>query len=247
MLKTNKKKIKKKKTMKNDILLFAVMFAVAWIGFGALKGHLQLPATDNTLPAATSPESANLIAEPNKTDAVKPSESPNVQQASTQLEKTKPTEGSASKTAQVNTDADVDADADAKTKTVAGSDNSLSSEEAIEQVLMDQMEAWNQGDLDGFMEAYWNDENLTFSGGGGTTVGFEDTYANYRDRYPEGQMGQIKFKDLKTEMVGKESAIVTGRFDHQLPDEDVQGNFSLVLKSFDGQWKIIHDHTSVAK
>ena len=241
MLKTNKKKIEKKTTMKNDILLFAVMFAVAWIGFGALKGHLQLPATDDATPAANSNAGANLIAEPNTNDKAKPSESPNVQQASTQLENVKPSDDSTSKTAQANTDADNEA------KSVSGSDDSLSSEEAIEQVLVDQIKAWNRGDLDGFMEAYWNDENLTFSGGGSTTVGYEDTYANYRDRYPDGQMGQIQFKDLKTEMVGEESAIVTGRFDHQLSDKDVEGNFSLVLKVFDGQWKIIHDHTSVAE
>ena len=222
--------------MKNDILLFAVMFAVAWIGFGALKGHLQLPAGDDTIPAAKSPAEDNLIAATKTDDTMEPAGSQGAKQ-----EKNKQIDRSKSKTAKVISTTD------GETENSADPDSSQSQEQVIEKVLMDQTQAWNRGDLDGFMEAYWKDENLTFSGAGGTTVGFEDTYANYRNRYPEGEMGRITFKDLKTEMVSEESAIVTGRFDHQLQDEDVRGNFSLVLKSFDGQWKIIHDHTSVAE
>ena len=109
------------------------------------------------------------------------------------------------------------------------------------------MQAWNQGDLDGFMEGYWNDEALIISGAGDTNLGWEATYANYRQRYPEGKMGKIRFKDLNTSMVEKKSAIVTGRFDHQLADKQVSGNFSLVMKMIDAHWKIILDHTSVAK
>ena len=234
MLKTNKKKIKKKKTMKNDILLFALMFAVAWIGFGALKDHLQLPTVENTVPAATNSQSANLIADMTADDSGNSTKSKSTQKENDSRADESRSDQAKSKTASA-------------TETALDSDSSQSPEQVIEQVLMDQTKAWNSGDLDGFMDAYWNNENLTFSGAGGTTVGYEDTYANYRDRYPEGKMGQISFKDLKTEMVGEESAIVTGRFDHQLPDEKVKGNFSLVLKILDGKWKIIHDHTSVAK
>ena len=222
--------------MKNDILLFAVMFAVAWIGFGALKGHLQLPAADSTTPASNNSESSNLIAEMDTEGASKPAGSQSAKQVNASQ-----ADGSKLETAKAIPKTD------SETETSADSDSSQSQEQAIERVLTNQIKAWNRGDLEGFMKAYWDNENLTFSGGGDTTVGFEDTYANYRERYPEGQMGKITFKDLKTEMVSKESAIVTGRFDHNLQDEDVRGNFSLVLKSFDGQWKIIHDHTSVAK
>ena len=228
--------------MKNDILLFAVMFAVAWIGFGALKGHLELPTTENATPAANNIESANLTADSETDGASKPAGTQSVKQV-----KATPEDGPNLKTTEETSGTDGEIKKDSEAEKSAESDTSQTPEQAIEQVLKNQTEAWNRGDLDGFMDAYWNDENLTFSGGDGTLVGFEDTYANYRDRYPEGKMGQIKFEDLKTEMVGKESAIVTGRFYHQLPEEEVQGNFSLVLKTFDGQWKIIHDHTSVAK
>ena len=231
--------------MKNDILLFAVMFAVAWIGFGALKGHLQLPNSDDATPAASSLEDGNLIADPTSDDAANPSKTPTVRQASAELENTESADDISSKSNQAS--AESKAKTDNEKQSVSKSDEDLSTEEKIEQVLIDQTKAWNRGDLDGFMDAYWNDEKLTFSGGGDTTVGFEETYTNYRERFPEGKMGQIEFKDLQTEMVGEESAIVTGRFEHALPDDDVRGNFSLVLKSFDGQWKIIHDHTSVAK
>ena len=37
--------------------------------------------------------------------------------------------------------------------------------EAVLKVLDDQVEAWNQGDLEGFMKGYWQSEELTFYSG----------------------------------------------------------------------------------
>ncbi|MEM9943822.1 MAG: hypothetical protein AAF939_19830, partial [Planctomycetota bacterium] len=39
----------------------------------------------------------------------------------------------------------------------------------IEQFLKIQQQAWNQGDLEKFMESYWKSPDLTFSSGGKTT------------------------------------------------------------------------------
>lgn len=229
MLKINKKKSEEKTTMKNDILLFMVVFAVAWIGFTLLKDRLPPSVSDSASPALstesiaqTNSGSTSKASVSSKSGNYRPQDNPSDKQASP-------------------------SPVESQTNSVSTEDRPLTPSKKIEQVLIRQTKDWNRGDLDAFMDAYWNDENLTFSGGGDTTLGWEDTYASYRQRYPEGKMGQIEFKNLKTEMVGKESAIVTGRFDHQLIGETVRGNFSLVLKLIDGQWKIIHDHTSVAK
>lgn len=170
--------------MKNDLLLFAVMFAVAWIGFANLKGYLppgQMPPAIEQTPTQSPPSS------------------------------------------------------------------SQTPEETIRQVIGNQAEAWNQGDFDGFMQAYWKDETLTVTNGGETTTGWDAAYANYRQTFPQTEMGHIEFTDLNIEMVGDESAIVMGKRNHNLPKKNLKGTFSLVLKKFDNQWKIIHDHTSIAE
>ncbi len=222
--------------MKNDILLFAIMCAVAWVGYDVLKERLPQPvADDSSNPAiadAGGGAGAKSMLMPADNGDIPASSEPNAAPVKDML-KTKQTLASAQS-----------AD-EASRLTIAPPP--LTAKQEIAKLLADQITGWNRGDLDAFMDAYWKNESLTFSGAGETTVGWDDTYANYRARYPEGQMGQIEFSDLKTEMVGTESAIVTGRFEHQLIDEKVRGNFSLVLKAIDSQWKIIHDHTSVAR
>jgi hypothetical protein len=45
---------------------------------------------------------------------------------------------------------------------------------AIEQLMMEQQQAWNSGDLMGFMEPYWKSEHIMFIGkkGGHPWLGF---------------------------------------------------------------------------
>ena len=55
MLKVTKKHAKKNH-MKNDIFLFAAMFAVAWIGFKMANEQFSQPTTDAVVPAAAEPQ-----------------------------------------------------------------------------------------------------------------------------------------------------------------------------------------------
>jgi ketosteroid isomerase-like protein len=57
------------------------------------------------------------------------------------------------------------------------------SEEAIRKVLDDQVEAWNRGDLEGFMQGYWKSDELTFFSGGNVRRGWDETYDRYRKKY----------------------------------------------------------------
>ena len=52
-------------------------------------------------------------------------------------------------------------------------------EVAIRAVLDAQVAAWNKGDLDGFMEGYWNSPDLSFYSGRDKKKGWKET----RDRY----------------------------------------------------------------
>ena len=116
---------------------------------------------------------------------------------------------------------------------------------AIRKVLETQAKAWNEGKIDAFTEHYWKSEKLTFSSGGKTTRGWEQMLARYKKRYSTREkMGKLRFSQLEITLLGKEAALVLGRWHVQRKGDDLKGNFSLVLRKIKGRWVIIHDHTS---
>jgi hypothetical protein len=118
----------------------------------------------------------------------------------------------------------------------------------IVNVLNAQADAWNRGDLDGFMEPYWKSDELTYSAAGQTTSGWSELLARYRDRYPTAErMGRLEFDQLRIRLLGPEAALAIGRWHVDRGDDPVGGTFSLVLQLIDGRWVIVHDHTSALR
>lgn len=114
----------------------------------------------------------------------------------------------------------------------------------IRNMLERQAKDWNAGDIDAFMEAYWKSPRLTFSSGGEVTRGWDKTLENYKKRYPtKDDMGYLKFSHLYIDELGEDHAMVLGRW-YLRRDEPVGGSFTLVLRKFGKDWRIIHDHTS---
>ncbi len=115
----------------------------------------------------------------------------------------------------------------------------------LSRIVEDQARAWNDGDIDQFMQAYWNSEQLTFSSGGKTERGWKATRERYRTRYPDRQtMGKLIFSRLEVTPLSDSAAIMLGQW-QLIRSEPVQGNFTLVWRKIDGTWLIVHDHTSV--
>ena len=119
-------------------------------------------------------------------------------------------------------------------------------EEGIKHVLVSQVEAWNHGKLDAFMQGYWHSPGLTFFSGATVTRGWEPTLLRYRQRYQgEGrEMGKLTFSDLKIELLGQDAAFVRGHWQVVLGKETLSGLFTLVVKKLPEGWRIVHDHTS---
>ena len=116
---------------------------------------------------------------------------------------------------------------------------------AIEAVVRAQQEAWNGGDVRGFMDHYWKSDDLTFSSGGITTRGWQATLAGYLERYPTREkMGRLKLSGFEITPLGDAAALVLGQWKLDGLGEPVGGNFTLVLRKIDGRWVIVHDHTS---
>lgn len=120
--------------------------------------------------------------------------------------------------------------------------------QAIESVLAAQVKAWNEHRIEKFMDTYWKSEELSFSSGGETTLGWQATLERYQSRYPDGQaMGKLRFDHLKVQLLSESSAYVLGEWYLKRDEDEMNGNFTLVLRKIDGRWKIIHDHTSLKK
>ena len=114
-------------------------------------------------------------------------------------------------------------------------------------VLDAQVEAWNRGDLEGFMAGYWRSPDLVFCSGSTVTRGWDETLARYRKRYQsEGrEMGRLRFDGIEVIALGEEAALARGAWRLRMNDgKEPHGLFTLLLRRLDGAWRIVHDHTS---
>lgn len=110
-----------------------------------------------------------------------------------------------------------------------------------------QAAAWNEGNLDAFMDVYARDDNLVYVSGDEVTRGWSAARKRYRDRYDgPAAMGRIDFEKLDAELVTEDVAIVTGRVRHAIGEEISKAVFSIVMKRDQGVWRIVHDHTAPA-
>lgn len=113
--------------------------------------------------------------------------------------------------------------------------------------MAEQEAAWNAGDLEGFMEAYWKSDSLLFVGSRGPSRGWNTTLANYRTSYPDSRaMGTLTFGIEELSFAGKEHALMLGswRLDRTGGLDSLSGWFSLVWQKREGDWVIIRDHSS---
>ncbi len=119
------------------------------------------------------------------------------------------------------------------------------SEVAVRKVLAMQEQAWNRGDLQGFMQGYWKSDSLQFIGKNGVTYGWQKTFDNYKKSYPDtATMGKLFFTLLHVQELGKESIFITGKWDLQRTKGNVGGYFTLLFRKIAGEWVIVSDHTS---
>ncbi len=115
----------------------------------------------------------------------------------------------------------------------------------IRQVMDEQVSAWNRGDIDGFMQGYWNSDKLVFVSSDSLTYGWKPTLERYKKNYDSrAKMGVLTFSDLEINVLSKDAATVLGRFALQREKDNPKGRFTLIFRKFKDGWKIVHDHTS---
>jgi ketosteroid isomerase-like protein len=125
--------------------------------------------------------------------------------------------------------------------------NKVDDAKAIKAMMLQQTKDWNDGNIDAFMQGYWQSDSLMFIGSRGITYGWKATLDNYKKRYPDrATMGTLKFDFLKLDFFNKNTTCwLLGTWHLTRPEKgDVGGHFTLMLKKIKGKWLIISDHTS---
>jgi uncharacterized protein (TIGR02246 family) len=115
----------------------------------------------------------------------------------------------------------------------------------ITQLLKDQDEAWNRGDLDGFVAPYDDTGKLVFV----SSVVIrspKELKERYEKRYKTGNadFGKLTFSDLQVEELAPGLARAWGKWSVEAKDKTSSGFFTLILQKREGHWRIIHDHSS---
>ena len=118
---------------------------------------------------------------------------------------------------------------------------------AIRAVLDAQRDAWNRGDLEGYMDGYDRSPQTEFVAGDTITRGWQTVLDRYRKNYNSREkMGALTFSDLEITMLSKDAAMVLGRWHLKRANDEPHGTFSLVFRKTKAGWRIVHDHSSSA-
>lgn len=109
-----------------------------------------------------------------------------------------------------------------------------------------QVDAWNEGDIRGFMEGYARTDTLVFLSGNNTRRGWQESYYAYVRGYPDRDaMGTLTFEDIEIRPLSSLHALAFGRWRLTREEADgATGLFSLILQNTSEGWLVVHDHTS---
>ena len=120
-------------------------------------------------------------------------------------------------------------------------------ETAVRGVMNDQVKAWNEGNVEAYMNGYYKSDSLRFASGGTITLGWQFVLDRYKKRYSSrALMGQLTFSDLDVTIVSPDAAIAFGKWQLQRENDSPGGLFTLLFRKTDQGWRIVHDHTSAA-
>jgi uncharacterized protein (TIGR02246 family) len=118
-------------------------------------------------------------------------------------------------------------------------------ENAIRQLLAQQTESWNKGDIEGFMQTYWKSDSLMFIGKSGVHFGWQETLKNYKRGYPDTtSMGKLSFDIITIKKLSPQYYYVVGKWMLKRTVGDLNGYFDLLFRKIGRRWFIIADHSS---
>ena len=137
----------------------------------------------------------------------------------------------------ISVKADVTTDHNSKTLS-----SNADAEAGIRLVMKAQETAWNNHDLEGFMQGYWKSDSLKFYGSNGLTKGWQNTLDNYKKGYPtKAESGTLNFVINDVSKIEGDNYWVMGEYHLKREIGDADGVFIIIFKKIHGKWKIVAD------
>ena len=113
---------------------------------------------------------------------------------------------------------------------------------AIRSAMAEQEQAWDRGDITGFMHAY--SDTICFISSRGTRCGKAEVQASYERNYPDqAAMGDLAFLIHEVIPTGNRHAWCTGEWKLYRTADTLGGGFSLLWTLEEQGWRIARDHT----
>jgi ketosteroid isomerase-like protein len=144
------------------------------------------------------------------------------------------------------------------TTAVAVPKQAANARKEIRSVLQAQQNAWNRGDIDGFMNGYARLASTVFISEDTIRRGWQTVRDRYRKKYSSrAKMGTLTFSNLEITLLSSDSAIASGHWKLKrasglrssfggVGNDQPHGRFTLILKRLPEGWRIVYDHTSGA-
>ncbi len=118
-------------------------------------------------------------------------------------------------------------------------------ERAIREMLQAQVMAWNNGNIEGYMHGYWENDSLLFIGSKGPRYGYQVTLKRYQEAYPDStHMGKLTSTVTRIQKLSARYYFVVGKWALQRSVGDLSGSYTLLLHRVGRKWVIIADHSS---
>lgn len=118
-------------------------------------------------------------------------------------------------------------------------------EKRIKKVLNEQQAAWNKGNIEAYMQGYWQNDSLMFIGQSGITYGWKQTLENYKKHYPDtAAMGKLTFEYVEIKRLPGMYYFVVGKWHLTRNMGNIGGHFTLLFRKIKGKWLIVKDHSS---
>jgi D-alanyl-D-alanine carboxypeptidase len=108
-----------------------------------------------------------------------------------------------------------------------------------------QVDCWNRGDLDCYVEAYAPDGTIQTVSRFVVTQGLEGILRQYKRYFPKEKMGQLAFDQFQYTRLSRNYYYVVGHFQLVLKEKEkpFQGWFSVLMKRRSAKWYIVSDHS----
>jgi len=117
----------------------------------------------------------------------------------------------------------------------------------IRSVLQTQQEAWNRGDVNGFMNGYARSKSIIFVSEDTVTRGWETVHDHYQKKYSDrAKMGVLTFSSVEITPLSNDAAVVLGRWKLKRAQDQPHDRFTLIFRKTTDGLQIVHDHTSAA-